>query len=62
LELLASRLKKACDVLPKASCKDAGRHEVREGAKMIEEGRRLVFVVKVRGSGDGEYPKLYAAG
>ncbi len=52
LELLTSRLKKACDVLSKASCKGAGRHEVREGAKLIEEGRRLVFAVKVRGTGE----------
>jgi hypothetical protein len=58
LELLTSRLKEACDVLSKATCKDAGRHEVRDGARLIEEGRRLVFVVKVRGVGE-EFPRIH---
>jgi hypothetical protein len=57
LELLTLRLKKACDVLSKASCKDAGRHEVREGATLIEEGRRLVFVAKMRGTAE-EFPRI----
>ncbi len=57
LELLTSRLKKACDVLSRETCKDAGRHEIREGARLIEEGRRLVFAVKVRGTGE-EFPRL----
>jgi hypothetical protein len=58
LELLTSRLKKACDVLSRATCKDAGRHEVREGARLIEEGRRLVFVLKVRGTGEA-FPRIH---
>jgi hypothetical protein len=57
VELLAARLKKACEVLSRASCKDAGGSDLREAARLILEGKRLVFAVKVRGRGE-EFPKL----
>jgi len=64
LELLTSRLKMACDVLSKASCKATSRHDLQEAARLIEEGRRLVFAVKVVGTGKGKgevFPRLQLA-
>jgi hypothetical protein len=59
LELLTSRLKKACDVLAKASCKGTSRHDLHEASRLIGESRRLLFVVKVTSGSDEEYPKLH---
>jgi hypothetical protein len=49
-------------LLSKATCKDAGRHEIRGAMNLVESGRRLAFAVKVRGGSNGEYPRLHAAG
>jgi hypothetical protein len=62
VELFASRLKKACDLLSKAVCKDASRQDMWEASRVLAAGRRLAFAVKVTSSSDGEFPKLYAAG
>ena len=43
IELLTSRLETACDALTNASCKDAGRSDLREAKRLIREARRVVL-------------------
>lgn len=57
LELLTSRLVKACDVLSVAKCGQVGRGELSEAARLILEGKRLVFAVKMTGKGE-EFPRM----
>jgi hypothetical protein len=56
--LLATRLRKACVTLSQAECHDAGGSDRREAARLIEEGKRLVFAVKIVGTGE-EFPRLH---
>jgi hypothetical protein len=58
LELLASRLSKACDTVSKAKCADAGRHEVIEAMNLVEKGRRLAFTVGMASKGEA-FPRLH---
>jgi hypothetical protein len=57
VQILASRLEKACDVLSRASCKDTSTPDIREAKRLVSEGRRLVFALKVTGSRE-EFPRL----
>lgn len=47
LELLVSRLVTACDSLAGAKCGSASSSNLREAARLIEKGRRLVFALKI---------------
>jgi hypothetical protein len=57
VQVLASRLEKACDVLLKASCKDTSTPDIREAKRLVSEGRRLVFALLVTGTSE-EFPML----
>jgi hypothetical protein len=57
LELLVCRLANACNSLAGAKCGNATSSNLREAARLIEKGRRLVFALKMTGSRD-EFPKL----
>jgi hypothetical protein len=60
VEILATRLRKVCEALSGAVCKDAGLSDRKEAARLILEGKRLVFAVKIVGTGKGEeFPRLY---
>ena len=58
LELLTSRLSKACDTLTKAKCCGASTADLRKASRLIEKGRRLVFALKVTGSLN-EFPRVF---
>lgn len=56
IELLAFRLTKRCTALSKAKCSDAGRHEIRNAAELVLQGKRLAFAVEMGNAGDLETP------
>jgi hypothetical protein len=58
VELFATRLKKACEALSKAVCRGTSSQDLREAARLVVEGNRLVFAVKIVGTGE-EFPRLH---
>ena len=60
-ELLVSLLVRACNRLPGGKCMGASIEDLREAARLIEQGRRFVFALKKTGA-KSEFPKLAEIG